>query len=212
MKRTRLKSCTLVALIGAAGLAGAIGIHALTVPFDLKDPKDVNSIAFELDSRLEPIIGMAGGLSGSVVLDLEKPANSTGSVIVDAGTLKTYNTLMTGHMQGEQWMDVKKYPTIEFKLTRLENVRKRGKTISADAIGEFTCRGITKQIKAPVTATYLKDELGAKLQGAKGDLLVVRTKFTIKRSDYGINPKAPEAVVSDVVQVRASFTGMSRKG
>ena len=37
--------------------------------FDFKDPKGVNAIYFVLDSELEPIMGMATGISGTVTFD-----------------------------------------------------------------------------------------------------------------------------------------------
>ena len=43
----------------------------------------------------------------------------------------------------------------------------------------------------------------------KGDLAVIRTSFTLKRSDFGINPKAPEDKVSDEIAVSLSIAGAS---
>jgi hypothetical protein len=43
----------------------------------------------------------------------------------------------------------------------------------------------------------------------KGDLLVIRSNFKVKRSDYGINPGAPEDKVSDEIDLTLSIAGMS---
>ena len=48
--------------------------------------------------------------------------------------------------------------------------------------------GLTKEITVPVKLTYLKDKLGQRVPKMEGDLLVIRSTFAIKRSDYGINP------------------------
>lgn len=44
-----------------------------------------------------------------------------------------------------------------------------------------------------------------------GDLLVIRASFAIKRSDYGINPKAPEEKVSDTIDLTLSIAGAAAK-
>ena len=41
----------------------------------------------------------------------------------------------------------------------------------------------------------------------KGDLLVIRASFAVKRSDFGINPKAPEDKVADTIDLTLSIAG-----
>jgi hypothetical protein len=43
----------------------------------------------------------------------------------------------------------------------------------------------------------------------QGDLLVIRANFTIKRSDFGIHPKAPEDKVADTIELTLSIAGAS---
>jgi polyisoprenoid-binding protein YceI len=60
--------------------------------------------------------------------------------------------------------------------------------------------------------TLLPDKLGARTGGKmEGDLLVIRTEFTIKRTDYGINPGAPTDKVSDEVVIKLAIAGASPK-
>jgi len=59
----------------------------------------------------------------------------------------------------------------------------------------------------PVTLTYLKGKLGQRVPNLKGDLLVLRANFTVKRSDYGINPGAGEEKVSDTIDLTLSIAG-----
>ena len=68
---------------------------------------------------------------------------------------------------------------------------------------------MAKEMTVPVKLTYLKDKLGQRVNkpDRKGDLLVIRANFTIKRSDYGINPKAPEDKVSDTIDLTLSIAG-----
>jgi polyisoprenoid-binding protein YceI len=45
----------------------------------------------------------------------------------------------------------------------------------------------------------------------KGDLLVIRSHFTIKRSDFNINPGQFEDKVSDTIEINLSIAGASPK-
>ena len=96
---------------------------------------------------------------------------------------------------------------ITFEAKELKNVKTTGDNTTADAVGTFTLKGVTKDITVPVKLTYLKDKLGQRMQNAKGDLLVVRANFTIKRSDYNLNPKAPTDKVADEIELTLSIAG-----
>jgi polyisoprenoid-binding protein YceI len=60
-----------------------------------------------------------------------------------------------------------------------------------------------------VKLTYLKDKLGARVPNMKGDLLVLRATFTVKRSDFGINAGTFEEKVSDAIELNLSVAGAS---
>ena len=62
----------------------------------------------------------------------------------------------------------------------------------------------------PVKLTYLKDKLSQRVPNMKGDLLVIRSNFTIKRSDFGLNPGKMEEKVSDAIDLTLSIAGASR--
>jgi polyisoprenoid-binding protein YceI len=120
--------------------------------------------------------------------------------------------MMKDHMHGPQWLDSAKHGEITFEAVKLANVKTGGDKITADVTGKFTLRGMTKEITVPATITYLKDKLGQRSNGQmQGDLLVVRSSFTIKRTDFGINPGAPQDKVSDEIQLTLSLAGMAPK-
>ena len=184
---------------------------ALAAPqtFDFKDPKGVNNVQFLLDAPLEPISGSASGISGSVTFDPANPGATKGKIIVDATSLFVPNAMMKDHMHGKDWMDVATNKEITFETKELKNVKTTGDVTTADAVGTFTLKGVTKDITVPVKLTYLKDQLGKRMQNAKGDLLVIRATFSVKRTDYGINPKAPEDKVADKIDLTLSIAGAS---
>jgi len=196
---------SLLATLFAVSLTGA----AMAAPqsFDFKDPKGVNNVQFLLDAPLEPISGSASGVSGTVTFDPANPGATKGKIVVTAESLTVPNGMMKEHMHGKDWVDVANNKEITFEAKELKNVKTSGNTTTADAVGTFTLKGVTKDVTVPVKLTYLKDQLGNRMPNAKGDLLVIRASFSIKRTDYGINPKAPEDKVANTIDLTFGIAG-----
>lgn len=206
------KLITASASLLALSLAAAATATAAEQSFDFKDPKGVNHASFALDAPLEAISGNANGVSGTLTIDPAKPEATKGSIVIDAKTLSVENSAMKQHMLGADWMDVEKNPTITFTVGSLADVKQEGSTVTATVKGKFSLKGVEKEISVPAKVTLLPGKLADRTGGKlKGDLLVVRTEFTIKRSDYGINPKAPTDKVSDEVKVTLAIAGSSPK-
>ena len=186
--------------------------NAAEQTFDFKDPKGVNTARFMLDAPLESISGNANGVSGTLTIDPAKPEATKGSIVIDAKTLSVENAMMKEHMLGKDWLDVATHPTITFTVTGLADFKQEGELATAKVKGKFSLKGVEKEITVPAKVTFLKDKLGARTGGKmQGDLLVVRTEFTIKRSDYGVNPKAPSDKVSEDVVISLAIAGSSPK-
>ena len=112
----------------------------------------------------------------------------------DATTINTDVEMRDNDLKGDGWFDVQKYPTLTFKSTSLVKSGTNKYTLK----GNLTMHGITK----PVTMELVyrgtitnpmskKQDAGFKLTG------------TLKRSDFGIGPKYPSAIVSDEVEIKA---------
>lgn len=185
----------------------AMVASAAPIAFDFKDPKGVNNAQFKLDAPLEAISGSASGITGTVMFDAANPGATKGKIVVAAESLTVPNGMMKEHMHGKDWVDVANNKEITFETKELKNVKTAGDVTTADAVGSFTLKGVSKDVTVPVKITYLKDSLGKRIPNAKGDLLVIRASFSIKRSDYGINPKAPEDKVSDTIELALSIAG-----
>jgi polyisoprenoid-binding protein YceI len=178
--------------------------------FDFKDPKGVNNVVFKLDAPLEAINGSASGISGTIRFDPANPSATTGKITVAAASLHVPNPVMKEHLLGEQWMDVVKFPELTFEAKSLGEASTKDNVTTATVKGTFTARGVAKEISLPVKLTYLKDKLGARTSGqAQGDLLVLRADFRILRSDFGINPKAPDDKVANEIDLTLSLAGAS---
>jgi len=174
--------------------------------FDFKDPKKVNNVVFLMDAPLESISGTAVGISGSVSFDPAKPASTTGKIVLATSSMHVDNPVMKKHMLDEGWMHVSKFPTIEFVAGKMTNVKTSGTNITGTIAGKLTVKGVTKKVSVPVRLTYLKGML-IKRNRVPGDLLVLRSDFTIKRSDYGINAGNNEEKVSDEIELKLRVAG-----
>ena len=183
--------------------------HAAPQSFDFKDAKGVNNVLFKLDAPLESISGTATGIAGTVSYDPENPTTLKGAITVATASMRVGNPMMQDHLQGAQWMDAKQFPQLSFEATQIDNVKRAGPDVTGDLTGKLTLHGITREVRVPVKITYLKDKLSARLPNTQGDLLVIRSTFTVKRSDFGINPGAPQDKVSDAVELTLSIAGAS---
>lgn len=193
--------------IGLLALVAWTG-QAAPLTFDFKDAKGVNTVTFNLDAPLEAISGSANGISGEVQFDPANPGATRGRIVVQTATMHVPNPTMKEHMHAKDWMDVATHPTLTFEVESLADVKTAGEVTTAEVTGKLTIKGVTRMVKVPVRMTYLKDRLGARSNGRmQGDLLVVRASFTIQRSDFGINPKAPTDKVSEDVELSLSVAG-----
>ena len=194
-----------VPFLSALTLAAAVSAAPMT--FDFKDPKGVNNVVFKTDAPLESINGTANGISGKVSFDPENPGATTGKIVLAANSLHVGNPTMKEHLHSDMWMNVAKFPEITFELASLKNVKTEANVTTADATGKLTIKGVTKEITTPVKLTYLKDKLQQRIPGKKGDLLVVRSNFAIKRADFGINAGKGEDKVSNDIELSLSVAG-----
>lgn len=185
----------------------AAGLNASPLNFDFKDPKGVNNAVFKLDAPLEAINGSANGVWGTVAFDPENPGATRGKIVVSAASLHVGNPMMKEHMHSDKWLDVAKHPEISFEVAELKNAKTDGNNTTAEATGKFTLKGVSKNLTVPVKLTYLKDKLGQRMPNAKGDLLVIRSNFNIKRSEFGIMAGQNEDKVADVIELTLSVAG-----
>jgi polyisoprenoid-binding protein YceI len=186
---------------------------ALAAPqtFDFKDPKGINNAGFKLDAPLEAINGSASGVSGTVTFDPGNPGATKGKIVVATGSLVVPNPMQRQHMLSDKWLDATKFPEITFESKEFKNVQTAGDTTTADVTGTFTLKGVSKELTVPVKLTWLKDKLGERVPNQKGDLLVIRANFAIKRGDFNINPGQFEDKVSDTIELTLSIAGASPK-
>ncbi|MBY0557705.1 MAG: YceI family protein [Burkholderiaceae bacterium] len=112
--------------------------------------------------------------SAKIVLDR---AAKTGSVeaVIDAKSVDTGSMLFDSHIQGEDFLDTAKFPTITYKSTKFNF---KGDTL-ASIDGNLTIKGVTKPVTLTVTHMQCMDHpMMKKLAcGANATATIKRTEF-----------------------------------
>jgi polyisoprenoid-binding protein YceI len=204
MKMTKLVSLLLPLFVGS-------GLVAAPTSFDFKDPKGVNNVVFQLDAPLESINGTATGISGTVLFDPENPASVSGTIVIDTGSMHVGNPTMKNHLHGANWMNVTAHPTMSFEAIRADNVKQEGNNVTADLTGRMTIKGTTREITVPVRLTYLPGMLRQRGGNVDGDLLVLRSRFTVNLPDYNIDNSRNSERVSSEAEISLSLAGVAPK-
>src|SRR5437868_10784558 len=86
--------------------------------------------------------GRFNTLRGHLHIDGQNPASSWVEAEVDAASIDTHNILRDAHLRSNGFFAVKKYPTISFRSTHVEQIG--GTTYKVT--GNLTLLGITKPI------------------------------------------------------------------
>ncbi|MEY2490022.1 MAG: hypothetical protein QOC70_1964 [Verrucomicrobiota bacterium] len=141
--------------------------------------------------------GRFNDISGTVVFDKDNPSKSSVELSVPVESLDTNNAKRDQSLKSPDYLNAKQFPTLKFKSTKVQG---SGDTLKVS--GDFTLHGVTK----PLTVDFKKVGEGKGLQGearAGGE-----TRFTIKRSDFGMN--FMQGAVGDEVTIILSLEGVKQ--
>jgi len=139
------------------------------------------------------VYGMFTSMKGTVVVDEANPARSSINIEVDANSVYTHNEQRDNHLRGPDFFNTRQFPTITFKSTQVRRINAN----TVQVRGDLTIRGVTRPITASVTLTGK----GKNPQGK--DIIGFETRFTIRRSEFGIRYGLPG--LGDEVQVTLSI-------
>jgi len=199
---------SLVAICALFSFTGAV--VGAENSYDFKDPKGVNHATFLLDSPLEPIMGVANGISGKVSFDPAKPKKISGKISVAASSIQTLNKGMTKKLQTGEWIASEEHAEISFELSKVKSVKKRKDgSLLLRVEGKFTLKGVEKVLAVDLRVHHHPGKLKERNHRGEGDLLVLRSDFTIKRGDFGVGGSMP--LVADEIEIRIRIVGASSK-
>ena len=200
----RIPSATLL-------VVAAIFCHAQAeeLSFDFKDPRGVSQVAFSLDAPLESINGTAKGIAGTVLVDPDNLSTTRGKIVVATKSLVVPNPIMRMHLLSKDWLNARSNPEISFEIKKVGRVTKKSADASeVEVTGAFTLSQVTKEVLTKADVIYLPGKLGETTNNKiHGDLLVVRSNFKIRRSDFGIRAGEFLDKVADEISLFVNLVG-----
>jgi polyisoprenoid-binding protein YceI len=138
--------------------------------------------------------GRFGDFTGRLTFDEANPAGSKVEAVIQAASVDTDVEARDKDLRSKRFFDVDRFPTIEFRTTRVEGSGKQ-----ARVIGELTMHGVTKQVS--LDTEFLgkgKDPWGNERYG-------FHAETTVNRKDFGMTwnevVEAGGVLVGDEVEI-----------
>jgi polyisoprenoid-binding protein YceI len=113
----------------------------------------------------------------------------------DINSINTDNEQRDGHLKSPDFFDAAKFPTFTFKSTSFKKVSDKKYKLS----GDLTLHGVTKPVVLDVTFNGTTTN-----PMSKKTIAGFNIAGKIKRSDFGIAPSMPAAMLADEVALQAS--------
>lgn len=177
--------------------------------FNFEDKR--NQATFFSTTPLEDVTGISNAVSGKVTFDVSDIKTLKGSISIPVASLDTGIELRNEHLVSANWMDAESYPNITFNIKSVSDVKvEADNKLSAKVTGDFTAHGVTKEVVASATITYLVESEQTK-QRAPGDLLGVQASFNVTLSDYDIENMIIGQKVAEEIQITINMVGSNAK-
>lgn len=177
--------------------------------FNFEDKYGRNQISFFSTTPLEDITGISNAVKGKVTFNVADVKSLKGSITIPVASIKTGIDLRDEHLRSDNWLDAENFPEITFVIKKVGDIKVAADNkIEAKVTGDFTAHGVTKEVVANVTMTYL-DESEQTKQRAPGDLLGVQATFNIVLSDYDVENMVVGQKVSENIELSINIVGSS---
>ena len=203
---------TFIVLFAAVSMSFAQGFKVKATgeqTFNFEDKR--NQVKFFSTTPLEDITGISNDVKGKVSLNVADIKSIKGSITISVASIKTAIDLRDEHLRSENWLDADQYPEITFVIKNVGNIKVlEDNRVEAKVTGDFTVHGVTKEVVADVTITYL-DASDQTKQVKPGDLLGVQAKFNILLSDFEVENMIVGQKVADNIEITATLRGSNAK-
>lgn len=139
-----------------------------------------------------------------VVVDVENPENASATATIRTASVNTGNADRDGHVRGEDFFDVEKFPEMTFTATSFDIRDQKTGTVT----GDLTLKGITRPVTLDVEIFGVEeDPFGNTRVGFEAST-------EINRKDFGIDFQAPlgsgGVLVSEKIQIQIDGSGIKQ--
>lgn len=162
-----------LAVLGLAALIAPAALAADTWTID----RAHSEVSFQVRHIVTNVRGQFNDYEATIVTDAAKPESSSVTFKIKAASVDTQNEKRDAHLRTPDFFAVEQYPEITFKSTAIKPTGQD----TFEVTGDFTLRGVTKQITLPVKFLgSVKDPWGNEKAGFE-------VSTVINRKDYGVN-------------------------
>jgi polyisoprenoid-binding protein YceI len=156
-----------------AAFVAAVAVNAAAADTYVVD-KTHSEASFQVRHMMvAKVRGYFTDFGGSIQADAARPESSSVEFTVKTASVNTANEKRDAHLRSADFFEADKHPEMTFKSTRIKPLGED----KYEVTGNFTLKGVTKEITVPVTF------LGLSPNKAKAGF---ETSFTINRKDYGL--------------------------
>jgi polyisoprenoid-binding protein YceI len=138
-------------------------------------------------------------------IDDSDPTRSSVGASIDAATVDTRDAQRDGHLRSADFLDVEKFPKIEYKSRKIERSGNKKYKVT----GDLTIRGVTREVVLDV------EDLGRGKDPWGNERLAFNASATVDRGEFGLKwNQALEAggvLVADRVDVEIDVQAIAAK-
>jgi len=162
-------------------------------------------VTFTSDAPLEHIKGTSNDVVGYAVWKNPSEGLVAGEFHLPVRSMETGIPLRDQHMASQNWLYAEQHPNIIFDLKDSRNVSVDRETdafttYSMTLIGDMTIRGETRQLEIPATVTVMPESDRTR-QRFPGDLMAIRTNYTVELSNYGVSHQTVGQKVAETIEL-----------
>ena len=168
-------------------------------------------IFFESDAPLEKIKGQSNDVIGYAVMS----ESTQGQVVagqwnLPVESMKTGIKLRDEHLAGKDWFNAESYPYIIVQLREFQD-RRETKSTSAfttytgTVVADLTMHGVTRTVTIPESTVTVMPESDATRSVARGDLVALRSAFSVELGDYEVSHPVVGQKVANEVSIDVSL-------
>src|SRR5580658_8952551 len=126
---------------------------------------------------ISTVRGQFGGVKGTILYDSKNPTQASVEATIDCTTVNTSDPKRDSDLKTAEFFDVKRYPVMTFKSTRVDGAGPGKLRITGDLTINATTKQVVLQIEGPTPP--IKDTQGREKVG-------VSATTTISRKSFGI--------------------------
>ncbi len=163
---------------------------------------DASKVEFAIDERMafvkrRAVAGRFSAITGTIVLDEERPADSRADVTIDAGSIETDEPRRDKNLRGKPFFDTTRFPLITFTSRWCDAAD--AATGRYRAIGYLTIRDITREVELEVECT--PSQAGVSITATT----------VLNRRDFGMTWGNSLLWIADEVRVQVSIEAVAMR-